>query len=94
MPSNIFAFFALARGIGNIVSGPVSNGLLGHNSLSNAKFGYGIGNYVSNDLYVPVKEFINVSISPGIAPGLDRHNDGVRQWCRCRIQERRTLTCC
>jgi hypothetical protein len=76
MPSNILSFFALARGIGNIVSGPVSNGLLGHDSLSNAKFGYGVGNYVSIYLYVPFEVLTNVTMSAGIAFGLDRHDDG------------------
>jgi hypothetical protein len=47
LPATIFSLFAFARGIGNIVSGPISTALLAQNRLGGAKLGYGVENYVS-----------------------------------------------
>ena len=49
--SLVFSLFAFARGIGNILSGPVSNALLKSNTLANAKFGYGVTNHGSLLVY-------------------------------------------
>ena len=49
--SLVFSLFAFARGVGNILSGPVSNSLLNSNTLANAKFGYGVTNHGSLLVY-------------------------------------------
>lgn len=47
LPPVIFSAFAFARGIGSILSGPISTALLKEGTLSHAKLGYGVENYVS-----------------------------------------------
>lgn len=47
LPSTIFGILYLIRGAMNASSGPIGNALLSSTALSNAKYGYGTGNYVS-----------------------------------------------
>lgn len=46
LPSTIFGLFYLIRGAMNAGSGPIGNALLS-SGMPHAKFGYGVGNYVS-----------------------------------------------
>jgi len=46
LPPVIFSAFAFARGIGSILSGPISVALLKYGRLEHAKLGYGVENYV------------------------------------------------
>ncbi len=45
LPQIIYALFSVARGLGNILSGPVSTGLLSLPGLEHAKGAYGVGGY-------------------------------------------------
>ncbi|KAK9899406.1 MFS general substrate transporter [Cystobasidium minutum MCA 4210] len=45
LPPVIFSVFAFARGIGSILSGPISTALLKKGGLGHAAFGYGVGDY-------------------------------------------------
>nr|XP_018263718.1 uncharacterized protein I303_03590 [Kwoniella dejecticola CBS 10117]OBR85876.1 hypothetical protein I303_03590 [Kwoniella dejecticola CBS 10117] len=42
LPAILYALFYLARGIGSIISGPISAALMNHTTLGNAKGGYGV----------------------------------------------------
>ena len=45
VPSTVFGMLYFIRGALNACSGPIGNALLSSDILSNAKFGYGTGNY-------------------------------------------------
>lgn len=51
VPPLVFSIFAFARGIGNVLSGPISTTLLQDGRLEHAKLGYGVENYVSQVCY-------------------------------------------
>jgi hypothetical protein len=47
LPPTLYGIYFSIRGIANLVSGPISNRLLGSSSLAgHARFAYGVGNYV------------------------------------------------
>lgn len=50
LPSILMGIFSFSRGLGNILSGPISNALLAGGRLQGAKFGYGVGAYVRASL--------------------------------------------
>ncbi|WWC69329.1 uncharacterized protein I206_103267 [Kwoniella pini CBS 10737] len=45
LPAILYALFYLARGIGSIISGPISSALMSNTSLGNAKGGYGVQSF-------------------------------------------------
>ncbi|WWC89903.1 uncharacterized protein L201_004832 [Kwoniella dendrophila CBS 6074] len=45
LPAILYALFYLARGIGSIISGPISSSLMSSTSLSNAEGGYGVQSF-------------------------------------------------
>ncbi|ORY74552.1 putative monocarboxylic acid transporter [Leucosporidium creatinivorum] len=51
LPTLIYSVFAVARGIGNITSGPVANALLTSNLFAGGKGAYGVPNYGALLLY-------------------------------------------
>ena len=46
LPPVLYGIYFAQRGIANVVSGPISNRLLGSSGLGHARFAYGVGNYV------------------------------------------------
>jgi hypothetical protein len=48
-PQIIFPIFAFLRGVGNVTSGPISEGLLKLDALRGGAGAYGFRNYVSLD---------------------------------------------
>lgn len=45
LPPILYALFSFARGIGSVVSGPVSSALLTPKGMTSAKGGYGVDTY-------------------------------------------------
>lgn len=88
LPPVIFSVFAFARGIGSILSGPISTALLKKGGLGHAAFGYGVGDYVSvhyENLFGLLRR-LKLLIT-GRFTDLDRLSHRSRQ-CRWRVIQR------
>lgn len=53
LPPTLYGIYFSMRGIANLISGPISNRLLGSSGLGHARFAYGVGNYVSGKRSLP-----------------------------------------